>query len=147
FDGRGAVGSTGEVSSNDLGPALFIVPLAALALGCGGSRAAIDNDPGQAASQIAGEGASSSPTQCPALLAATKGAVAVLDPASCPTRPPTSCAAAPGLSEQDVVSDWLRAATDACAGLGDSGVVVAFQAGCATEVRFAQAVASDAAAC
>jgi len=137
----------GDVSSNNLGPALFIVPLATLALGCGGSRAAIDNDPGQAASQIAGEGASSSPAQCPALLASAKGAVAVLDAGSCSTRAATSCAGAPGLSEQDVVSDWLRGATAACAGLADAGVVVAFQDGCATEVRFVQAVAPEAAAC
>jgi len=82
------------VSSNNLGPAL----LATLALGCGGSRAAIDNDPGQAASQIAGEGASSSPAQCPELLASAKGAVEVLDAASCMARPATSCAAASGLS-------------------------------------------------
>jgi hypothetical protein len=131
------------VSSHGVGSALF---LAAFAVGCGGSRAAIDNDPGQAASQIAGEGASSA-AQCPELLASAKGAVEVLDAASCSTRPATSCAAAPGLSEQDVVSDWLRGAAAACAGLAGTGVVVAFQAGCATEVRFTQAVAPEAAAC
>ena len=48
------------------------------------------------------------------------------------------CAPQVGLSDQDVVSKWMSDLIQDCPPLVENQVVVSFEGGCATELRFAQ---------
>jgi len=87
------------------------------------------------------------PGQCGALVAASSVDVTPIDSSSCLSRPAMDCAPQAGLSDQDLVSKWISNVIQDCPPLVENQVVVSFDGGCATEMRFAFVPLDGFAAC
>jgi hypothetical protein len=87
------------------------------------------------------------PSQCGAFVAGASTDVTPIDSSSCLSRPPMDCAPKLGLSDQDIVSTWISSVMQDCPALVENQVVVSFEGGCATEMRFGRAPLDGFAAC